>query len=52
MNTKMITLIAFSVFFILNQNYAQSDTPIYKKVEITINDDADITELPHWSQPC
>ena len=35
----------FILAFFLNNSFAQSDVPIYKKVEITINDDSDIQKI-------
>ncbi len=35
----------FIFAFLLNNNFAQPDVPIYKKVEITINDDSDIQKI-------
>jgi len=45
MNFKLVFTFLFVCVFILNNNFAQSNIPIYKKVEITINDDSDIQKI-------
>lgn len=39
------TIALLLIFFISNYNFAQSNQPIYKKVEITINDESDIAKI-------
>jgi len=45
MKFKLTFTFLFVGIFMLNNNFAQSNTPIYKKVEIKINDDADIAKI-------
>jgi len=45
MRFKLTFTFLFISIFMLNNNFAQSNTPTYKKVEITINDDSDIQKV-------
>ena len=45
MKLKLSFTLLFVCVFILNNNYAQSGAPIYKKVEITINEESDIQKI-------
>ncbi len=45
MKLKLTFSLLFLFSFLLNNNFAQSENLIYKKVEITINDDSDLKKI-------